>query len=144
MAAFLSVFSISCSKGGGSHNNNPGSKSESVSFKITLTPTPGGGLKGDFDGAFNALLPNSQYATWKINGVVRTNETTIAITQADFQNGVITLEPTANVTAANLSLGGSTTAQYPYTVLIEPTINGKADTALTIPVTNTFDRELKY
>lgn len=143
IAALLTVGSISCKKSG-SKNTPPNTKSESVLIKITLTPVPGGAVKGDFDAAVYALLPNSQYATWKVNNVTRNNETTLTFTQADFQNGVLTLETTANVTAAYLSMGGITTAPYPYTVLVEPTINGKADSTSTISVTNTFTRDLTY
>ncbi|HEY4290212.1 MAG TPA: hypothetical protein VGN00_24090 [Puia sp.] len=71
-----------------------------------------------------------------MNGVTRTNETDIAFTMTDLKNGSITLETTANVSSAYLSLSGVTVSQ-PHTVLVQPTINGKADSSVSIPVTST-------
>ena len=139
-AVLLITGAISCKKssGGGNNNNNqPGTKS--VVLKFTLSPVPGTNT-GSFTGACNALLPNQNFATWKVNGVVRSNENTISFTTSDFQNGVLTLETTEAVTTGNLSITGVTTSQYPFTVVYLATINGKANDPVTIPVTSTMTR----
>lgn len=136
--------SFSCSKksdGGGSNNTTPTGKT--VLIKITLTPAvlPG---QDNINGAVNGVLPNSKLATWIVNGVTRTGETTIAFTQADFKNGVITLESTAGVTSANLALSGLVVNQTSYTALLETTLDGKAQDPVSIPVTSTMQRSFSY
>ena len=142
--AFLSVCTISCGKSGGGNGNNttPDNKTKSVLIKITVSPVPGANT-GSFVGSVLALLPNSGYATWKVNGVTRTSETSIAFTTTDLQNGIITLETTANVSSASLNVSGVTATQ-PFTVLVAPTINGTADSTVSIPVTSTMQRSFTY
>ena len=142
--ATLSFGSFSCSKksdGGGSNNTTPTGKS--ILIKITLSPAvlPG---QDDISGAVNGVLPGSQLATWKVNGVTRTNESTISFTQADFKSGVITLEATAGITNANLALSGLAINQTSYTVLVETTLDGKAQDPVSIPVTNILQRTFTY
>jgi|GEM_PF-2208886 hypothetical protein len=144
LVATLSFGSFSCSKksdNGGSNNNT--TKGKSVLIKITLSPAvlPG---QDDFSGAINGVLPGSQLATWKVNGVTRTNESTIAFTQADFKSGVITIEATAGVTSANLALSGLAVSQTSYSVLVETTLDGKAQDPVTIPVTSVLQRSFSY
>jgi len=137
-AVLLITGAFSCKKSSsGGSNNTPTTKT--VVIKITLSPVPGSN-QGSFTGACNALLPNQNFATWKVNGVVRSSENTIAFTASDFQNGALTLETTAAVTSANLSMSGVTTAQYPFTVVYTATVNGKANDPVTIPVTSTMTR----
>lgn len=133
---------ISCKKSSDGGNSNTGTKT--VVITLTLSPVPGSN-QGSFSGAANAVLPGSQgLATWKVNGVLRANESTISFSAADFQSGVLKLETTAAVTSANLSIGGVTTSQYPFNVIVQPTINGKASDPLTIPVTSTMQRSFTY
>ena len=141
--ALLSVCTLSCGKSGGGNNTTPVNKSKSVLIKITVNPVPGDN-QGSFAGNVSALLPNSGYATWKVNGVTRTNENNISFTTTDLKNGIITLETTASVNSAYLSISGVTVSQYPFTVLIAPTINGTADSTLSIPVTATMQRSFTY
>jgi len=135
------IFSCKKSDGGGSNNNTPTGKS--VLIKITLSPAvlPG---QDDISGAVNGVLPGSKLATWKMNGVTRTNESTIAFTQADFKSGVITLEATAGVTSANLALSGLAVSGTTYTVLVETSLDGKAQDPVSIPVTSTLQRSFSY
>jgi len=140
--ALLSVCTLSCGKSGGNGNTTPVNKSKSVFIKITVNPVPGTNT-GSFVGSVLALLPNSGYATWKVNGVTRTNENNIAFTTTDLQNGIITLETTANVSSANLDVSGVTATQ-PFTVVVAPTINGTADSTVSIPVTSTMQRSFTY
>ena len=140
--ALLSLCTISCGKSGGGNTTPPADKSKSVLIKITVNPVIDNN-HGSFGGSIFALLPNSGYATWKVNGVTRTGENTIAFTSTDLKNGVITLETTANVNSASLDVSG-VTISTPFTVLVEPTINGKADSSVSIPVTSTMQRDFTY
>ena len=142
LAALLSVCTISCGKSGGKSTTPPDNKSKSVLIKITVNPVIDSD-HGSFTGSILGLLPNSGYATWKVNGVTRTSEDVIAFTTTDLKNGVITLESTANVNSVNLSVSGVTVSQA-FTVLVEPTINGKADSSVSIPVTSTMQRSFTY
>lgn len=139
--AFLFTGISSCKKSGG--GGSPAPVTKSVLIKITVAPgiVPN---QGSFTGAVNALLPNSGFATWKVNGTVRANENTIAFTQTDLQSGVITLETTANVTSVNLDVSGVTVPQNPFNVTVLPTINGVSQTAVSIPVTSTMTRDFTY
>ena len=141
--AVLSLGSLSCKKsGGGGPTTTPTGKS--VFIKLTLSPAvlPG---QDNLSGAVNAVLPGtSGLATWKVNGVTRTNESTIAFTQADFKNGVITLETTAGVTSANLALSAMAINQTSYTIVVETTLDGKAQDPVSIPVTSTLQRSFTY
>jgi len=142
--ALLSVNTISCGKSGGGSGTNttPDNKTKSVLIKITVNPVPGNNT-GSFAGNVSALLPNSADATWKVNGVTRTSENVIAFTTTDLKNGIITLETTANVSSAYLSISGVTATQ-PFTVVVAPTINGTADSTVSIPVTSTMQRSFTY
>ncbi|HTI89235.1 MAG TPA: hypothetical protein VL727_01550 [Puia sp.] len=141
-AALLSVCTISCGKSGGKATTPPDNKSKSFSVKITVSPVIDSD-HGSFTGSALALLPNSGYATWKVNGVTRTAENNIVFTTTDLKNGVITLETTANVNSVNLDVSGVTVSQ-PFTVLVAPTINGTADSIVSIPVTSTMQRSFTY
>lgn len=142
MSVLLMAGAISCKKSSdGGNNNNSGAKT--VVIKLTLSPVPGSN-QGSFSGAVNAVLPSQKMATWKVNNVLRSNESTIAFTASDFQSGTLTLEATEAVTSANLSIAGVTTSQYPYNVTVLSTINGKASDPLTIPVTSTMQRSFTY
>ena len=142
LAAFLFSGILSCSKksGGGS---SPTAKTETVSFKITLNPVPGSN-QGAFNGACDGLLANGNYAVWKVNGVTRSNEAAIAFTQTDFQNGVLTLEATTDVTTATLDVGGATVPTLPFTVTVVPTINGVVTDSTVLPVTSTMQRDWTF
>ncbi|AEW01415.1 hypothetical protein Niako_5177 [Niastella koreensis GR20-10] len=139
MSAFLLTGAISCKKSSDGNNNNTNSGAKSIVIKITLSPVPGTN-QGSFTGAVNAMLPGTDLATWKVNDVVRSNETTIGFTTADFKNGVLTLETTAPVTITNLSVSGVTTAQFPYTATVQWTLGGKANDPISLPVTSTMTR----
>ncbi|MBO9198660.1 MULTISPECIES: hypothetical protein [Niastella] len=130
---------ISCkkSKDDGGNNNVPGAKT--LSIKLTLSPVPTSS-QGSFSGAINALLPNLNLATWKVNGVVRSNESTIAFSETDFKNGVLTLETTEAVSKCSVSLSGIATSANPYTAVIQWTLGGKANDPITMPVTSTLVR----
>lgn len=137
-SAWLLIGATACSK---KKDDNSG---KSVLIKISLS-TAAAASKGSFSCAVNALLPSMDYATWKVNGTVRANESTLGFTTADFVNDVLTLETTANVYTANLSLGGFAASQYPYNVKVETTLNGKAESPVSIDViNNVFDRTLSY
>ena len=125
---------ISCKK---SSDDNPGTKS--VVYKITLSPVPASN-QGSFSGAVNGIQADQKFATWKVNNVLRSNETTISFTAADFQNGTLTLETTEKVTSANLSIVGVTTSQYPFNVVVQAIVNGKANDPVSINVTSTMQR----
>lgn len=139
LSVLLVSGAISCKKSndGGNNSNNPEAKT--VVIKITLSPVPANN-QGYFSGAVNALLPSLNLATWKVNDVLRSNETTISFTGNDFKNGVLTLETTAAVTNANLSVSGVTTSQYPFNVVVQWTLNGKANDPINLPVTTTMTR----
>ncbi|OQP47504.1 hypothetical protein A4H97_08425 [Niastella yeongjuensis] len=128
---------ISCKKSSDDGNTNNNAKT--LLIKLTLSPVPATN-QGSFSGAINALLPNLNLATWKVNNVVRSNESTIAFSATDFQNGVLTLETTQAVSNCSITLSGVTTAQYPYTAVIQWTLNGKANDPITMPVTSTLVR----
>lgn len=129
---------ISCKKSSDStNNNNPTTKT--VVYKLTLSPVPANN-QGSFSGSVNALLPNLKFATWKVNGVLRSDENTISFNASDFQNGTLTLEATEGVSTANLAITGTTTSEHPFTVVVQWTINGKANDAVTIPVTSAVQR----
>lgn len=140
-AALVLACALSCKKS----NSNPGNtgtmtdSSKSVLVKITLNPVPAANT-GSFDGAISGLLPNLKDATWKVNGVTRSNEPTITFKQDDFQNGLLTLEATSNVNFTTFSFGATTLSNYPFTIHIEPTINGKITDSTTIRVTSTLTR----
>jgi hypothetical protein len=142
LSVLLISGAVSCKKNsdGGSNSN---ADSKTVMIKLTLSPVPAGN-QGSFSGAVNAILPSQKLATWKVNGVLRSNETTIAFSAPDFQNGVLTLETTEAVTTANLSIAGVTTSQYPYTATVQPTINGKANDPVSIAVASTMQRSFTY
>jgi len=142
MSVLLISGAISCKKSSDGGNNNTGSDAKTVVIKITLSPVPGTN-QGSFSGAVNALLPNSNFATWKVNDVLRSNETTIAFSASDFKNGILTLETTAAVTIANLSVSGVTTSQYPYNAVVQWTLNGKSNDPVNIPVTSTMTRSFE-
>src|SRR5690349_2439021 len=97
---------ISCKKSNDGGNKN--SNAKTLVIKLTLSPVPASN-QGSFSGAINALLPNLNMATWKVNNVVRSNESTIAFSATDFQNGVLTLETTEAVSNCSISLSGVTT-----------------------------------
>jgi hypothetical protein len=148
MAAVVFAFVLSCKKssGGGSNTGGGGTKpdtSKSVLVKITLNPLPTIST-GTFNGAIDGLLPNLKEPTWKVNGTVRPDEGTIAFTPDDFQGGILTLEATSNVNMAALTIGGGASSTYPYTVHIEPTINGKIKDSVTIKVTGAFSRQWSW
>jgi len=129
---------ISCKKSSDSgNNNNPTTKT--VVYKLTLSPVPANN-QGSFSGAVNALLPNLKFVTWKVNGVLRSNENTISFTASDFQNGALTLETTEGISSSNLSIAGITTSEHPFTVVVQWTVNGKANDPVTIPVTSSIQR----
>jgi hypothetical protein len=131
---------ISCKKSNDGGNNNNNTTGKTVVIKITLSPVPGTN-QGSFSAAVNALQPNLELTTWKVNDVLRPNETTLGFTAADFKNGVLTLETTAAVTTTNLSVSGVTTAQYPFNVTVQWTVGGKANDPITLPVTSTMQRD---
>jgi hypothetical protein len=135
---------ISCSKSGGGNSNNttPDNKTKSVLIKITVSPVLDDN-HGSFTRSILGLLPNSGHATWKVNGVTRTGEDGISFATTDLKNGVITLESTANVNSAYLDASGVTIAT-PFTVVVAPTINGKTDSTVSIPVTRTMQRSFTY
>ncbi|WP_143773932.1 hypothetical protein [Niastella vici] len=108
-------------------------------YKLTLSPVPASN-QGSFGGSINALLPNLKFATWKVNGVLRSGENTISFSASDFQNGVLTLEATEGISSGNLAIVGTTTSAYPYTVVVQWTVNGKANDPVTIPVTSFVQR----
>lgn len=143
MSVLLMSGAISCKKssdGGNNNNNSPAGKT--VLIKITLSPVPATN-QGSFTGAVNAVLPSQNLATWKVNDVLRSNESTIAFTLSDFKNGVLTLETTAAVTVANLTVSGVTTSQYPFNSTVQWTLNGKASDPVSIPVTATMTRSFE-
>lgn len=142
MTALLISGAISCKKSSDGGNNNTTPDAKTVVIKITLSPAPGAN-QGSFTGAVNAILPNQNLATWKVNDVLRSNETTIAFTAADFKNGILTLESTAAVTVTNLTVSGITTSQYPFNAAVQWTLNGKANDPVTIPVTSTMTRSFE-
>ena len=139
MSALLISGAISCKKSSDGGNNNNNAAAKTVVIKITLSPVPVTN-QGSFSGAINAILPNQNLATWKVNDVVRSNETTIGFTASDFKNGILTLEATATVTVANLSVSGVTTAQYPFNVTVQWTLNGTSGDPISLPVTTTMTR----
>jgi hypothetical protein len=144
VAATLSFGIFSCKKSsGGDSPGNTTPAGKTVLIKITLSPAvlP---QNADFSGAVNGLLPNSSIATWKVNGVTRTSETTIAFSQADFKSGVITFETTAPIRNANLAVNGLVVGQTSYTALVETTLDGKAQDPVTISVTSTMQRSFSY
>ena len=129
---------ISCKKSSdGNNNNTPAGKT--LLIKITLSPVPGIN-QGSFSGAVNAILPSQKLATWKVNNVLRSNETTIAFSATDFQNGVLTLETTEAVSKSSLSISGVTTASYPYNAVVQWTLGSKASDPVNIPVTSSMVR----
>jgi hypothetical protein len=145
MSAVVFAFVVSCKKGGGGPGTTPPKTdtSKSVLVKITLNPIPATST-GTFTGAIGGLLPNLKDPTWKVNGTVRPDEGTIGFTQDDFQGGILTLEATSNVNLASLTIGGGTTPSYPYTVHVEPTINGKIKDSVTIKVTGVLSRQWSW
>lgn len=142
MSALLISGAISCKKSSDGGNNNNNSNGKTVLIKITLSPVPGTN-QGSFSGAVNAVMPNLNLTTWKVNDVVRPNENTIGFTATDFKNGVLTLETTAPVTTTNLSVSGVTTAQYPFNVVVQWTVGGKVNDPISIPVTSTMTRSFE-
>ena len=141
--ATLSFGLFSCKKSSGDGPGNTTPAGKTIVIKITLSPMPLPSM-ADFSGAVNALLPNSSYATWKVNGVTRTSETTIAFSPTDFKSGVITLETTAPIKTANLAVSGLVVGQTSYTALVETTLDGKAQDPVTISVTSTMQRSFSY
>lgn len=139
MSVFLISGAISCKKSSDGGNNNNTPEAKTVVIKITLSPVPATN-QGSFSGAVNAILPTQTLATWKVNDVLRSNETTIGFTATDFKNGILTLETTAPVTITNLSVSGVTTTQYPFNVGVQWTLNGKASDPINLPVTTTMTR----
>jgi hypothetical protein len=141
--AILSFGIFSCKKSSGDGPGNTTPAGKSVLIKITLSPAvlP---QYADFSGAVNALLPNSSIATWKVNGVTRTGETSISFSPTDFKTGVLTLETTTPVKTANLSVGGLVVGQTSYTALVETTVDGKAQDPVSISVTSTMQRSFSY
>lgn len=130
------VFSCKKSSDGGNNNN---STTKTVVYKLTLSPVPASN-QGSFSGSIYALLNNQKFVTWKVNGVIRSNENTITFNVSDFQNGALTLETTEGITSGNLAIIGSTTSAYPFTVVVQGTVNGKANDPVTIPVTSFVQR----
>jgi hypothetical protein len=129
---------ISCKKSSdGGNNNNPTTRT--VVYKLTLSPIPANN-QGSLTGGISALLPNLKFVTWKVNGVLRPNENTISFTVSDFQNGALTLETTEGISSGNMSIAGSTTSAYPFTVVVQGTVNGKANDPVTIQVTSFVQR----
>jgi hypothetical protein len=139
MSVLLISGAISCKKSSDGGNNNNNAAAKTVVIKITLSPVTAAN-QGSFTGNVNALLPDFNFATWKVNDVVRPNETGIGFNASDFKNGILTLETTAPVTTTNLSVSGVTTTQYPFNVVVQWTLNGKANDPITLPVTTTMTR----
>ena len=144
MLSLLAV--LSCKKGGGDNPSPPAQKTESVFIKVYLTPSLNASQKGFISGSILALLPNSGYTTWKVNGTVRNGENSIGFTDADFQNGVLTFESTAAVTQANFEISGINPSNNPYNIVVVPTINNTVTDSVSIPVTTngTADRDFTY
>ncbi len=133
---------LSCKKGGGDNPSPPAQKTKSVFIKVYLTPSLNASQKGYIAGSIFALLPNSGYATWKVNGTVRNGENTIGFTDADFQNGVITFESTAAVTQTSFDISGINPSNNPYNIVVVPTLNSTVTDSVSIPVSTngTADR----
>ena len=73
LSAWLLIGAAACSKKKDDNNN---SNANTLLTTIALSPTAAA-TQGSFSGAVIALLPSMDYATWKVDGTVRTSETTL-------------------------------------------------------------------
>ena len=76
MSVFLISGAISCKKSSDGGNNNNNSEAKTVVIKITLSPVPATN-QGSFSAAVNAILPNQNLATWKVNDVLRDRKSVV-------------------------------------------------------------------